>query len=174
MPRNAAVRIRSIENVRTYQTHFNAAYGDLKTKVTALQSAVTTGAAANIVDAFGQSVGVAAAQASAWAEHAPTQAISFDGDSARVALAAFREFVADLARRKNAMPAEPLGTAEEKAKVVALWEQVQIPVRSTNAAIKVTEGLISGYKAQLSSDSVPQLQQHIPQLQATKRRYELA
>ena len=164
--------ISSNDLVHAYQTHFNAAYGDLKTKVTALQNAVTTGTAANIIDAFAQGIGVAVAQASAWAEHVPTQAISFDADTARVAMAAFREFVADLARRKNATPAEPLGTAAEKAKAVALWEQVLIPVRSANAAIKEAERLINGYKAQLSSDSVPQLQQQIQQLQATKRRYD--
>lgn len=164
--------ISSNDLVRAYQTHFNAAYGDLKTKVAALQSTVTTGTAANITDAFAQSVGVVVAQATAWAEHVPTQAISFDADTARAALAAFREFVADLARRKNATPAEPLGTAEEKAKAVALWEQVLNPVRSANAAIKATEGLISGYKAQLNSDGVPQLQQQIQQVQATKRRYD--
>lgn len=158
--------------VSAYQTHFNAAYADLKTKVAALQSMVTIGTATNIIDAFAQSVGVAVAQTTAWAEHVPTHAISFDGDTARAALAAFRELITDLARRKNATPVEPVGTAEEKAKAVTLWQQVLIPVRSANAAIKAAEGLINGYKAQLSSDSVAQLQQQIQQLQATKRRYD--
>lgn len=164
--------ISSNDLVSAYQTHFNAAYGDLKTRVAALQSTVMTGTAANVIDTFTQSVGVAVAQATAWAEHVTTQAISFDVDAARVALAAFREFVADLARRKNAAPAEPLGTAEEKTKAVALWEQVLIPVRAANAAINLAEELISGYKGKLSSDSVPLLQQQIQQLQATKARYE--
>jgi len=166
---------QSISNndlVRAYQTHFNAAYGDLKTKVAALQSTVTTDAAENVIDAFAQSVGVAVAQAATWAEHVPTKAISFDVDTARAALAAFREFITDLARRKNVTPAEPIGTVEEKAKVIALWEQVLIPVRSTNVAIKAAEGLISGYKAKLSSDSIPQLQQQILLFQATKRRFD--
>lgn len=158
--------------VHAYQTHFNAAYGELKTKVAALQSTVTTSTAENIIDAFAQSVGVAVAQATAWAEHVPTQAISFDVDTARAALVAFRDLITDLARRKNTTPAEPLGTAEEKAKAVALWQQVLIPVRSANVAIKAAEGLINGYKAQLSSDSVLQLQQQIQQLQSTKRRYD--
>lgn len=164
--------ISSNDLVRAYQTHFNAAYADLKTKVAALQGTVTTGAAVNVIDAFTQSVGVAFAQATAWAEHVTTQAISFDADAAHVALALFREFVTNLARRKSAAPAEPLGTAEEKAKAVALWGQVLIPVRSANAAIKVAEELISGYKSKLSNDSIPQLQQQILQLQATKARYD--
>lgn len=164
--------ISSNDLVRAYQTHFNAAYGDLKTSVAALQRVVTIGTAANIIDAFAQSVAVAVAQAIAWAEHVSTQEIVFDVDTGRAALAAFREFVADLVRRKNATPAEPLGTAEEKAKAVALWRQVLIPVRSVNAAIKETEKLIDRYKAQLNSDSVPQLQEQIRQLQAIKRRYD--
>jgi wobble nucleotide-excising tRNase len=158
--------------VRAYQTHFNAAYANLKNKVAALQSTVTNGTAASSIDVFSQGIEVAIAQVSAWAENVQTQAISFDADTARAALAAFRDFVADLARRKSATPAEPLGTAEEKAKAAALWQQVVMPVRAANAAIKAAEGLISGYKAQLSSDSAPQLQQQIQQLQATKRRYD--
>jgi wobble nucleotide-excising tRNase len=158
--------------VRAYQTHFNAAYGDLKTKVAALQSIATTGTAANIIDLFAQSVAVAVAQAISWAEQVPTQAISFDVDTARAALAAFRELIADLARQKSATPAEPLGTAEEKAKAVTRWEQVLIPIRSANTAIKAAEGLINGYKAQLRSDNVAQLRQQIQQFQATKRRFD--
>ena len=158
--------------VRAYQTHFNAAYGDLKTKVAALQSTVATGTAANIIDVFAQSVGVAVAQAAAWAEHVPTQAILFDVDTARAALAAFRELITDLARRKNATPAEPLGTVEERTKAGTLWQQVLTPVRSANTAIKSAEGLINGYKAQLSSDSAAQLQQQIQQLQAIKSRHD--
>ena len=164
--------ISSNDLVRAYQTHFNAAYGGLKAKVAALQNTVTTGTATNIVDAFAQSVGVAVAQAGAWAEHVPTQAISFDEDTAHTALAAFREFVADLARRKAATPAEPLGTAEEKAKALGLWQQILIPFRTANAEIKAAEELINGYKAKLSCDSVVQLQQQVQRLQATKQRYD--
>lgn len=164
--------ISTSDLVSAYQTHFNTAYGDLKTKVAALQSAVTTGTSENIIDSFAQNVGVAVAQATAWSEHALTTAISFDVEAARAALAAFREFVADLARRKGAAPAEPLGSAEEKAKGIALWSRILVPVRSANAAIKTAEELISACKAKLSSDSVPQLQLQIQQLQATKRRYD--
>jgi wobble nucleotide-excising tRNase len=158
--------------VRAYQTHFNAAYGDLKTKVAALQSTVAMGASENIIVAFAHNVEVAIAQANAWAEHLPTQVISFEADTARASLAAFRELITDLTRRKNATPAEPLGTVDEKAKAITLWQQVLIPVRSTNAAIKAAEGLINGYKTQLSSDSIAQLQPQIQQFQATKRRYD--
>jgi len=158
--------------VQAYQTRFNAAYEDLKTKVAALQVTATTGTDSNIVDAFEKSVGVAAAQAAAWAEHVPTRTISFDTNTARVALSAFRDFVSDLVRKKNATPLESLGTGEEKDKAGTLWKQVLIPVRRANAAIKAAEEHISKYKSQLSSGSVPQLEQQFQHLQATKRRYD--
>lgn len=158
--------------VRAYQTHFNVAYGEMKAKVAALQSAVTVATAVNVVDAVGQAVGVAAAHAAGWTEHVATKPISFELDAARAALTAFREFVTDLTRRKAAEPAEPFGGAEEKSTAAALWEQVLIPVRSANAGIKAAEGLIGGYKAKLSGDSVQVLQQQVQQLQATKRRYD--
>lgn len=158
--------------VRAYQTHFNAAYAGLKIKIAKLQDMVATDAAPSIIDAFSKGVGVAAAQTSAWNEHVPTQAISFDASAADAALGTFRDFVIDLVRRKHAAPAEPLGGGGDKLKAASLWEQVLAPVRSVNTAIKVAEGLVGNYKAQLSTDSVAQLQQQINQLQATKRRYD--
>lgn len=158
--------------IHAYQTHFNAAYADLKNRVALLQDMVAAGTTASIIDGFSKGVGVAAAQASGWNEHVTTPAISFDASAADAALGLFRDFVIDLARRKQAAPAEPLGSAEDKVKAASLWEQVLAPLRAVNVSIKTAEGLVSTYKAQLSSDSVPQLQQQIGQLEATKRRYE--
>lgn len=158
--------------VHAYQTHFNAAYADLKNRVSTLHDKVGAGTAASIVDGFSQGVGIAAAQASAWTEHIANPTISFDASTAESALGIFRAFVTDLARRKQAAPAEPLGSAEDKAKAASLWEQFLAPVRTANAAITAAEGLVSNYKAQLSSDSVAQLQLQIQQLHATKRRYD--
>ena len=158
--------------VRAYQTHFNAAYADLKNKVAGLQHMVATGTADSIVDGFAKGVGVAVAQASAWTEHVLTQAISFDASAASAALTAFRDFIADLARRKQAAPADALGSAEDKAKAVGLWTQVLAPTCAANTAIKAAEGQINNYKAQLSSDNAVQLQQQIQRLQATKRRHD--
>ncbi|EKD80853.1 MAG: hypothetical protein ACD_39C02123G0005 [uncultured bacterium] len=164
--------ISSNKLVRAYQTYFNAAYGNLKTKVATLQNTVTITTAASIIDSFAQSVEVAVTQAAAWAEHVAPQAISFDADTALAALTTFREFVAELVRRKNATPAEPIGTAEEKTTAAAMWEQVITPIRAANTAIKANERVISGYKSQLNNNSTPQLQQQIKQIQATKHRYD--
>ncbi|MCC7311531.1 MAG: AAA family ATPase [Sulfuritalea sp.] len=158
--------------ISAYQTHFNAAYADLKDRIAKLQGMVVTDTSASIIDGIAKGVGVAIAQASAWTEHVPTQAISFDAAAADLALGIFRDFATDLVCRKHAAPAEPLGSGGEKLKAASLWEQVLAPVRAVNTAIKGAEGLVSNYKAQLSTDSVAQLQQQINQLQATKRRYD--
>jgi len=155
-----------------YQTHFNAAYAALKSKVASLQNNVVTGAAASIIDGFSKSVGVTVAQVNAWTEHLPVPAISFDVTTADTALGVFRDFVTDLVRRKQTTSTEPVGNADDKAKAVSLWEQFLAPVRVVNAEIQKAEGLITSYKAQLSSDNVVQLQQQIGQLQITKRRYD--
>lgn len=158
--------------IRAYQTHFNTAYADLKSKITSLQNKVMNDAAARIIDGFSKSVGVAAAQANAWAEHVPVPAISFEATTADTALRVFRDFVTDLVRRKQAAPAESMGSAKDKATASSLWEQVLAPIRSANEEIEKAEGLITSYKAQLSSDNVAQLQQQMVRLQVTKNRYD--
>lgn len=166
--------ISSNDLVKAYQTHFNAAYADLKSKVATLQTKVEVAAAASIVDGFTKSVKVAAAQADAWSEHVPTQAIVFDMSAADSALTAVRDFVTDLVRRKKAAPLESLGGAEDKAKAAMLWEQFLGHIRAANAAIRAATGLISDYKAQLSTDNTALLQQQMQQLHATKRRHDPA
>lgn len=158
--------------VLAYQTHFNAAYGELKIKVAALQSTVAIGTGVNIIDTFAQNAVVAVAQATAWAEHVPMQGFSFDVNAARTAMTAFHDYMTDLVQQKSATPAESIGTAEEKSKAIALWQQVLMPAHSANVAIETAKGLINEYKDQLSNDNVTLLQQKIQELQVTKRRYD--
>jgi len=158
--------------VSAYQTHFNAAYADLKSRVAEYEQKVLNGTSDRVVTDFTKSVGVAVAQAKAWAEQVPTQELSFDAPAAVIALKAFRDFLVDLVTKKQAAPAEPLASKKDKATAVGLWLQFLSPLQATNTAVKGTELLINKYKTQLSSDSVVQLQQQIQILQATKRRYD--
>lgn len=164
--------IKTNNLVRAYQTHFNAAYGDLKSKVSALQAKVTSDTASSLVDGAEKGVGVAAAQAGAWSEQIQAGAVTFDANAMQDALGEFRQLVDDLIKRKAANPADSLGTPEEKAKALALWAKVVHPSRSANLTIAVVAEAIVKYKAQLSGDAVPILQQQIQRLQTTKRRYE--
>lgn len=158
--------------IRAYRTHFNAAYRELKAKVAALHSIVMTGTASSIINGFAQGIATAAAQALTWAEHVETQPIAFDEKSACLALSELQTLVIDLSMKKQASPAEPLGSAEEREKAVVLWQQVVAPMQAANLVIKTASGLINTYKGQLTSDNVQILQQQLGQLQASKRRYD--
>jgi wobble nucleotide-excising tRNase len=164
--------ISSNDLVKAYQTHFNAAYTDLKSKVATLQTKMEVAAATSIVDSFAKSVKVVAAQAESWSDHVPTQPVVFDVSAAESALITFRDFVTDLVHRKKAAPPEPVGSPEDKAKAIRLWDQFLAHIRTANSTIQAATGLISGYKAKLSTDNTTLLQQQMKQLEATKRRYD--
>ena len=158
--------------VSAYQAHFNAAYAALKGTVAGLQEKVAAGMADSVIEGIGRSVDMAAAQAAAWTEHVQTKNIIFDFETANASLKALREFLLELTRKKQSEPLEALGSAEDKTKAVGLWEQVLTPIRETNAAIQMAEGLISTYKIQLDGENAVQLQQQVLRLQAIKRRYD--
>lgn len=163
--------ISSNELVSAYQTHFNAAYADLKKTVGALQERITEGLANGLVEGVAKSAGVASAQAVAWAEHADTEVINFDSAAAQGTLIELRTFLLELAGRKQATPLDSLGSLEEKAKAMELWKQFLVPVQAVNAAIKKAEDRIGKYKTQLTGESAAQLQQQIARLHAAKRRH---
>jgi len=158
--------------IGAYQTHFNAAYNDLKAKVTASLATVKLGTASSIVEDFTQATKTAAAQATAWAEHVPTEPIMFDAEAASTALATLQVMLLHLAQKKQTSPAEPVGSAEDNDKATALWIKVLAPMQAANLAIKTATDSITTYKGKLASDNVQQLQQQMQLLQTTKRRYD--
>ena len=158
--------------VSAYQTHFNAAYANLKGRVAEYEQRLINGTADRIVTDFSKSLGVVVAQAKAWSEQVPTQEIVFDAAAASAGLKAFRDFLMDLVNKKQAAPAEPRGNENDKATADGLRSQFLAPLQATNATVKNIALLINNYKTQLSGDSVAQLQQQIQILQATKRRYD--
>lgn len=160
------------ELIRAYQTHFNAAYSALKEKVATTYKGAKEATATSIIDSFAQGVATSVAHAAAWTEHVQNQPIQFDAELARVALTELHALVLDLCQKKQASPAEPLGSEEERAQAAALWARVVAPMQIANIAITTVSEGIGSYKGQLKSENVPQLQQQVQQLQATKRRYD--
>ncbi|MGB4068561.1 MAG: AAA family ATPase [Nitrospira sp.] len=158
--------------IRAYQTHFNAAYAALKKEVVDLHATVVAGTDAAIIDAFSQGIFTAKAQAAAWSELVQTKPIEFVDAPARSALAELQELVLDLARRKQASPAEPIGTASDLEKARSLWQQMLAPMQSANEIVKDASALITAYQGQLATDSAQQLQEQIERLQACKRRHD--
>lgn len=158
--------------IKAYQTHFNVAYNDLKAKVTAIITTITSGTASSIVEGFAQAVKTAAAQATGWAEQVPTEPITFDSEAASTSLAELQVLLLHLARKKQTSPAEPVGSAEEKDKATALWKKVVALMQAANLAIKTATDSITAYKGKLASDKVLLLQQQMQLLQTTKWRYD--
>lgn len=160
--------------IKAYQSHFNAAYADLKVKVALLHSTAKDATAPGIIAGFSQSVMTASAQASGWSEHVQTQQIQFDADAAHAALAELKTFVLNLCQTKQASPAEAVGSATEREQANSLWQKVIAPMQAANVAIKAASGGIDSYKGKLASENVSQLQQQLQQLQAAMRRYDPA
>ena len=158
--------------IQAYQTHFNAAYGDLKANVAGLANKVALGTSGNVADSFSQFIITASAHAAAWTEHLEVTPIEFKSAACHGALNDLRALLTELAKMKQASPTDPVGTDDDKRKAVALWEQVVAPMQAANAAINGLATEINAYKGKLASENVQQLQQEIANIQASKRRHD--
>lgn len=164
--------ITNSDLIKAYQTHFNAAYADLKTKVAALQQGVLSATAANHIDAFSHAVVAAAAQAAAWSEHVLTDPIEFDAESARTALAELQTFLIGLSDLKQVSPAEAVGTEQDVEHANLLWQKTVVHMQATISAINGANNLIAEYKSKLATAKTAELQLQVQQIQATKRRFD--
>lgn len=158
--------------VRAYQTHFNEAYSALKVKIAALLSTISGGTNSNVIENFNAKAQTASAQAAAWAEHVPTQPISFDATAARTSLAEINEHILGLLHKKSAAPAEAFGTQEEKAEITALLRAMQQHFQTTNGSIRLANAAIAAYTKSLETADIATLQRDIARIQACKRRHE--
>lgn len=158
--------------IQAYQTHFNAAYNELKSKVSQACKTAETGTVQNVVEGFSQNVIAAATYAATWADYVQVPQIQFNTDAAIESLNKLRGLVLELCQRKQASPAEQLGNAAEKKQITALWQQVIAPMLPANITINAASEIINTYKGALAADNIPQMQHQMSQIQATKRRYE--
>lgn len=160
-----------VDLIRAYQTHFNAAYGALKSKVAELRSNASHSTRAAIIEGFSEGVLTASAQAAAWAELVPTQPISFDEHAAHDSMTALRSFILALVERKEVAPTAPVGGDADMEKATTLWEDVVTRMTASNGAIKSAGDAIATYKSQLAAENVQILTQQIQRLEASMRRH---
>ncbi|WP_172672258.1 AAA family ATPase [Variovorax paradoxus] len=158
--------------IKAYQTHFNAAYGELKAKVTALNTTVSTATSATHVTSIVQAVATAAARVSAWAEQVPTDSFVFDPIPAEKALKELEEFLFVLVHQKQGSPSDAAGSPEDLAKAEQLWSAVLTPLKEVNTTIKAASDLIDDYKGKLATANTTTLQQQVLQLESAKRRHQ--
>lgn len=161
-----------VDLIHAYQTHFNAAYAALKSKVAGLRSVASGGTKPALVEAFSQGVSTAKAQAAAWSELAPTQPISFDEETAKAALTELQKFLLEFVGCKEAAPAEAVGTPADLEKATSLWNSVVATIQAANDTIKSAGAAIATYKGKLVADNVQLLAPQIGRLEAGKRRHD--
>ena len=163
-----------VDLIRAYQTHFNAAYGALKSKVAGLRNVASVGARLALVEAFSQGVATAQAQAAAWSELAPTQPISFDEETAKAAFIELQGFVLVFVGRKESTPTESVGTLADLERATLLWNKAIGAMKASNVTIKAAGEAIAKYKGKLAADNVQLLTPQIARLEAGKRRHDPA
>ncbi|PTU78706.1 hypothetical protein DBO86_12655 [Pseudomonas indoloxydans] len=158
--------------IRSYQTHFNVAYQQLREKVASLKGGVKTHTSSSVIEGLVQAFEAACGHAAGWSQYVQTAPLTFDADTARGALVNLQTLLFDLCERKQASPAEPVGSADVFDQAKALWLEVLETIGKANTQIRAANELISAYKGQLSADSVAQLQQQVQMLLAGKRRHD--
>jgi len=163
--------ISASDLVRVYQTHFNAAYQELKVQIATLQETISTATSPQIIDVCSQNAEIAVARAGSWSDQVTTQPITFDSPTAQSVLAELRQIALDLLRRKSAAPAESLGSEQDRNQLKKLWQRVSCVIHNANLLITSARNTITGYRNQLANENVTDLQQQLLRLQATKRRY---
>lgn len=160
-----------LDLIRAYQTHFNDAYAALKVKVARLRNIAEIGTRASIVQSFLQALETARAQAAAWSDLVPTQPIKLDEDVARNSIEELQVLVLKLVSRKEAAPADQVGSELDKLRIAALWADMIAAMQAANGAIKSAADAIGTYKGQLATENVLSLTQQIQRLEASKRRH---
>ena len=160
-----------LDLIKAYQTHFNAAYAALRNRVAGLRTLVAECARTSIVDEFSARAETANAQAATWAEYVSTQVITFDKSVAHDALTELRNFILILVNKKEASPAEAVGSDADLAKAKGLWNSVVEAMKSTNVATGSAADIISAYKGRLSAENGQLLTAQISRLETGKRRH---
>lgn len=158
--------------IRSYQTHFNAAYKKLKEKVASLKGAVLTNTALSVIERLVQGIETASAHAAGWSQYVQTAALTFDAETCRSALAELQDMLVTVCERKEASPGEAVSTPDDLVRAKALWGKVLFAIGATNTCIGAARQLIEVYKGQISVESVQQLQKQIQMLEAGKRRHD--
>lgn len=165
-------KIDGSELIRAYQTHFNAAYSELKTKVASLNGMIAAVTSKTCLYAIAHSVETAAASASAWMDQVPIESITFEQESVLQTQNKLETFLFALVRQKQGAPGDKVGCPDDKLKAEQLWEETLKPLKGVKTKIKAAADLISKYKDSLAAANTVVLQQHVLQLQLAKSRHQ--
>ena len=161
------------ELVRAYRTYFNVAYNQLKQRVSEITRRIDLSFSEQIIEQFGASVGTTQAIMDGWSEHVELSKLIFNKEDARIPLNKLREMLLGLALRKEQTPLEVVGTPEDKAIAIALWQSVLMGMKTCNQAIAIATFEVNKFKAKLASENIQQMQQQIAGLQLAQKRHHV-
>ncbi len=160
-----------VDLIRAYQTHFNAAYSELKAKVGKLDRTVATSLSATVVYAFASGVSTANATTASWEDHLAITPVSFDATLASGKLQALETLLLKLATQKQTNPILGVGSDVDRAAAKSLWAELTQMMQAANQVIGGTRTAIESFRQKLATESIQQLQLQIQQLQFSMRRH---
>lgn len=165
-----AQSIQGIPLVAAYQSYFNVAYDRLKADVAKLE--VTTIPA--IVRSIAPWQGIIDAnrnRAATWAEQIEATAPEFDTIAAVRETDALRELLLRITARKRLQPLDTVGSDEEEAKAVEIFELLNRMIRAYNEGVQKLNEVFNAKKAALGTLNQQELRKQIDLQQAQVRRH---
>lgn len=161
-----------VDLIKAYKSQFNAAYGELKNNVVALNSNISGFTNDSVVKKFAQNVANSTAVANAWSDHVSFPDILFDEVVALEKFTKLRESLLTLIDIKRENPTAAAGTGSEHGAINKLWIEVVRLMDSANAQILSAKTVIDQFRQRLAAEDVLQLLNQQNALVLSKKRHE--
>lgn len=159
------------EIIRAYRTHFNAAYAELKKKVAQIEQGIAVRTGAAVVETFAQGTSKANIAAAGWDDLVKIDSALFDRETAASILLELQSLLKGLAAQKQASPADPVGSEQDRFLAENLWLSFLQLTRVANGQIMAASATIEAFRAKLATENVQKLHAQIENLQMAKRRH---
>ncbi|WP_115531233.1 AAA family ATPase [Xanthomonas campestris] len=166
--------IRQNELIKAYRTHFNKAYGDLKSEVARLEAQVKQCLGDVVAESLERTFETAQAHLDSWKGLVEAPPIDFDVHAMKALLAELRTLVQPLVRAKSAQPLESFGSANDLERAKVLWTSAVKHVTDANARISAAVASVDSYRKSLSAEDVNALRAAIQDLKLRKLRHTQA
>ena len=160
-----------LDLIRAYRTHFNAAYANLKARVSALHKRISGLTSDSIVTDFAHRVTSAASAANAWNDQVAIPEIRFETDATQGKLAEIRESLLALVLQKQANPTAAIGTGGEDEKINGLWREITGLMDAANKKISEAILAVDAFRQKLAAEDIQQLSAQQKKLELSKKRH---
>ena len=162
----------TLELIKAYRTHFNAAYASLKARVSELDRNITESMSDAIVEDFARRVLSVGSDAKAWSDQISVPEIRFETDVARAKLTKIREVLSAMVLLKQANPTVAVGTDSESKKIYRLAQELVDQIKASNKQIADAKTAVSQFRQELAAEDIQQLENERRRLELSKSRHE--